>query len=141
MRRDHLARSICARLYSQVCGGKKTVSLAIVFAAHGWQILFAVRSLRKGSLNLQIAVRITNDLQDRCERTELEYTDAPWTNQDIEFPIPTPVSRVREEVQACDGLWLVTPEYNSSCPGFIKNLVDWVSMPATAGAQRGSRIR
>lgn len=48
-------------------------------------------------------------------------------NEDIEFPAPEAVKRVREAVKAADGLWFFTPEYNHSYPGVLKNLIDWLS--------------
>jgi chromate reductase len=48
-------------------------------------------------------------------------------NQDIEFPVPTAVKRVREAVKAADGIWFFTPEYNHFFPGVLKNLIDWLS--------------
>jgi NAD(P)H-dependent FMN reductase len=50
-------------------------------------------------------------------------------NQDIEFPAPEAVLRVRKEVESSDGIWIVTPEYNYSYPGALKNLLDWLSRP------------
>ena len=50
-------------------------------------------------------------------------------NQDIEFPTPEEILRVRSEVESADGLWIFTPEYNSSYPGVLKNLLDWLSRP------------
>ena len=40
-------------------------------------------------------------------------------NQDIEFPAPEAVARVRKEVAEADGLWFFTPEYNHSYPGAV----------------------
>ena len=44
------------------------------------------------------------------------------TNQQIVF-------RIRQEVLKADGIWIFTPEYNQSYPGFLKNLLDWLSRP------------
>ena len=52
-------------------------------------------------------------------------------NQDIEFPAPKAVKRVREEVKSSDGIWFFTPEYNHFFPGVLKNLIDWLSRPVS----------
>lgn len=57
----------------------------------------------------------------------------PFFNQDIEFPTPDSVEKVREEVKRADALWIVTPEYNGSVPGALKNLLDWLSRPIEQG--------
>lgn len=54
-------------------------------------------------------------------------------NQDIEFPEPGVVARLRAAVKAADALWVFTPEYNFSYHGHVKNLFDWLSRPAVAG--------
>ena len=50
-------------------------------------------------------------------------------NQDLENPEPAAVAAVREAVREADGVWFVSPQYNASFPGHVKNLVDWLSRP------------
>ena len=50
-------------------------------------------------------------------------------NQDIEYPAPEAVKRVRDAVKSSDGIWFFTPEYNHYFPGVLKNLIDWLSRP------------
>ena len=56
------------------------------------------------------------------------YTGLPLLDQDADFP-PAEVQRVRTEVFLADGLWFFTPEYHSSYPGVLKNLLDWLAIP------------
>ncbi len=51
----------------------------------------------------------------------------PVFNEDLENPPPLGVARLREAVAASDGLLFVTPEYNQSVPGVVKNAIDWLS--------------
>ena len=96
-------------------------------------ILFIIGSIRKDSLNRQLAKAAEEILGERAEVAYLEYTDLPYMNQDIEFPAPEAVERVRDQVKEADGIWIFTPEYNYQIPGVLKNLLDWLSRPVIAG--------
>ncbi len=90
-----------------------------------------VGSLRKDSFNRQLALAAKELIGDRAVFNLLEYQDIPLMNQDIEFPAPESVKRVREEVKSSDGIWFFTPEYNHFFPGVLKNLIDWLSRPVS----------
>ncbi len=96
-------------------------------------IVMIVGSLRKQSFNLQLAQKAAELMAERARVTILEYADLPFMNQDIEFPTPEPVARVRNTVLTSDGLWIFTPQYNSSYSGVLKNLLDWLSRPLVQG--------
>ena len=54
----------------------------------------------------------------------------PLYDGDVEAQgIPATVTALKQRVKACDGLLLVTPEYNNSIPGVFKNAIDWLSRP------------
>lgn len=93
------------------------------------KILAIAGSLRKDSFNRQLALAAKEVIGERAEFKLLEYGDIPYMNQDIEFPAPEAVKRVREEVKSADGIWFFTPEYNHFFPGVLKNLIDWLSRP------------
>ena len=106
------------------------------------KVLMIVGSLRKTSFNLQLAQVIQGMLEDRVHVSFLEYADIPFMNQDIEFPVPESVARVRQAVQEADGIWIVSPEYNYQIPGVLKNLLDWLSRPlAPNDWERGSAVK
>lgn len=92
-------------------------------------ILFIIGSLRRESYNRQLAKQAEALLAGKAQVSYLDFSDLPFMNQDIEFPAPAAVARVREAVQQADGIWIFTPEYNSSYPGLLKNLLDWLSRP------------
>ena len=79
------------------------------------KILFIVGSLRKDSFNRQLAQEAEKNLAGLAEVTYLDYTDVPFLNQDIEYPAPAAVAKLRETVANADGIWIFTPEYNFSC--------------------------
>lgn len=98
-----------------------------------YKILAIVGSLRKDSYNRQLALKAKEAIGNRADFELLDYLDVPFFNQDIEFPTPGPVKRVREKVILADGIWFFTPEYNHSVPGALKNLIDWLSRPQGEG--------
>ena len=93
------------------------------------KILFVIGSLRAKSFNRQVADVAKEMIGNRAEVSELDYSDLPLLNQDIEQPELEVVARIRKEVSEADGLWIFTPEYNKSYPGHLKNLLDWLSRP------------
>jgi len=95
------------------------------------KILAIVGSLRKESYNRQLALAAQKAIGNAAELELLEFGDVPLLNQDVEFPAPEPVRRVREKVKAADGIWFFTPEYNHFFPGVLKNLIDWLSRPVS----------
>ena len=106
------------------------------------KVLMIVGSLRKNSFNLQLAKEIQGLLEGRVQVSSLEYADIPFLDQDIEFPVPESIARVRQAVQEADGIWIVSPEYNYQIPGVLKNLLDWLSRPlAPNDWQRGSAVK
>ncbi|MBO4351291.1 MAG: NAD(P)H-dependent oxidoreductase [Proteobacteria bacterium] len=109
------------------------------------RILFIVGSHRQNSFNRQLAGEIMGMIGDRAECSVLDYSDVPMLNQDAEYPAPEAVARLRDSVAAVDGLWIITPEYNASYPGLLKNVLDWLSRPvvrndyATPTVMRGKK--
>ena len=95
------------------------------------KILAVVGSLRAASYNRQLAVAAQEKVNHTAEFELLDFADVPLFNQDIEFPAPEPVRRVREKVKVSDGIWFFTPEYNHFFPGVLKNLLDWLSRPVS----------
>ena len=97
-------------------------------------ILFVIGSTRKNSFNRQLA-NITEKLiakyaSNNCAQIQVSYLNfdnLPFFNQDIEFPTPEVVQTIRNEIYSADGIWIFTPEYNQSYPGYLKNLIDWLS--------------
>ena len=89
-------------------------------------------SLRRDSYNRQLATEAGRILGDEANFELLDYGDVPFMNQDIEYPAPDAVRRVRGIVRSSDGIWFFSPEYNHSFPGVLKNLIDWLSRPISS---------
>lgn len=92
-------------------------------------VLIVVGTLRKNGFNEQLAQRIEALLEGRANVSRLDYSALPLMNQDLEDSERAEVAAVREAVRQADGVWFVSPQYNASFPGHVKNLVDWLSRP------------
>ena len=94
------------------------------------KVLCVVGSLREKSFNRTVAEYISKRLEEKgIETSFLDYSKLPFMSQDIEFPAPIEVEKVRNDVKGADALWIVTPEYNGSVSGALKNFLDWISRP------------
>lgn len=98
-------------------------------------ILIVSGSLRKSSMNTQLAHEAAALLKDKAEVTFLDFSSVPVFNQDLEFPVQPAVQAARNAFTAADGIWFFTPEYNQQIPGPLKNLLDWMSRPMREGAK------
>ena len=87
-------------------------------------------SLRKKSLNTA-ALRAAQSMAPDGVKLEIfNLSGIPLYNEDLkEQGMPEPVERLRKGIAAADGLLLVTPEYNYSVSGVLKNAIDWASRP------------
>ena len=98
------------------------------------KVLFVVGSLREKSFNRTVAEYISKKLEEKgIDTSFLDYSKLPFINQDIEFSTPSEVEKVRTDVKGANALWIVTPEYNGSVPGPLKNFLDWISRPVVKG--------
>ena len=93
------------------------------------EIAVLVGSLRRESLNRRLAQGLERLAGDRLRFRYVEIGDLPLYNQDDDASPATPVLRLRDEIRAADGVLFVTPEYNRSVPGVLKNAIDHGSRP------------
>lgn len=88
-------------------------------------------SLRQASYNAA-ALRVAQALAPDAGMgiTIADIADLPLYNEDLRTEgFPAAVERFREQIRAADALLFVTPEYNYSIPGVLKNAIDWASRP------------
>ncbi len=88
-------------------------------------------SLRKDSYNTMLLRAAKEQLPEGMQMNIVSFADLPLYNGDYDMPIanerPAVVARFREELAKVDGLLFVSPEYNYSIPGGLKNAMDWAS--------------
>lgn len=88
-----------------------------------------VGSLRRESMNMQLAKTLETLGADVMKFHYITLADIPLYNQDDDAKIPAGVLAAKEVVARADGVLFVTPEYNRSIPGVLKNAIDWISRP------------
>lgn len=103
------------------------------------KVLVLVGSLRVGSVNRQLADLAAESAPDGVTVTVYpDLGDLPFYNEDLDVePAPAPVAALRAAAAAADAALVVTPEYNATIPGVLKNAIDWLSRPFGDGALKG----
>lgn len=96
-----------------------------------------VGSLRKDSMNQMLAKALAKLGQDKFDCKFLSIGDLPLFNQDLEANFPEQATRLKNDILSADAVLLVTPEYNRSMPGPLKNAIDWCSRPYGKNAFAG----
>ena len=99
-------------------------------------VVALVGSLRAASINRQLAELAAQSAPDGVEVIVFEgLGDLPFYNEDIDTAdAPAAVTALRAAAGAADAALVVTPEYNGSIPGVLKNAIDWLSRPWGDGA-------
>jgi chromate reductase len=94
-----------------------------------YRIAVLVGSLRRESFNRRLAQAVVKLAPAEFAFTQLRIDDIPPFNQDEESNPSEPVRRLKSEIEAAQGVIFVTPEYNRSLPGVLKNALDQASRP------------
>ena len=92
------------------------------------RILGISGSLRQKSFNTALLRAATSLAPDGMEIEMVTLHDIPLYNRDVEVQgFPDSVQLLKEKIKAADGVLIISPEYNHSIPGVLKNALDWVS--------------
>ncbi len=94
-----------------------------------YQIALVVGSLRRDSFNRQLANALIALAPPELSFQWARIDDLPLYNQDDDSSPADPVKRLKAEITASQGVLFVTPEYNRSIPGVLKNAIDHASRP------------
>lgn len=101
------------------------------------QIAVLIGSLRRDSYNRRLAQAVQKLAPSELSFKELRISDLPLYNQDDDGNPSEPVKRLKSEISASQGVMFVTPEYNRSLPGVLKNAIDHASRPYGQSAWTG----
>jgi len=94
-----------------------------------YSIAVVVGSLRRDSFNRRLAYALVKLAPPELSFRQVNISDLPPYNQDDEANPSEPVSRLKAEIAASQGLLFFTAEYNRSIPGVLKNAIDHASRP------------
>jgi chromate reductase len=97
-------------------------------------------SLRRQSYNRAILAAALEMVPDNTFLEIFDLEGIPPFNQDLELQPPEKVKEFKARIRAADAILIVTPEYNYSIPGVLKNAIDWASRPYGDNALDGKPV-
>jgi chromate reductase len=90
---------------------------------------YFVGSLSSTSINRRLAKALVKLAPPELELTEIPIRDLPLYSQDYDADYPAVARALKKAIDDVDAVLFVTPEYNRSIPGGLKNAIDWASRP------------
>ena len=106
-----------------------------------YNLLAISGSLRQDSFNTALARALSDIAPDGVSVSAITLHNIPHYNADEDGNSPPKGAKeLREAITACDGLILVSPEYNYGMPGVLKNALDWASRPAFASVLKNKPV-
>jgi chromate reductase len=94
-----------------------------------YKVGYFVGSLAKASINRKLALALTRLAPPELAMREIPIGDLPLYSYDYDANYPPPARALKDAIAAVDAVLFVTPEYNRSIPGALKNAIDWASRP------------
>ena len=95
----------------------------------GFKVGYFVGSLATKSINRLLARAIVRLAPPELEMAEISFKDLPLYSYDYDANFPAVATEFKNAIAAVDAVLFVTPEYNRSIPGGLKNAIDWASRP------------
>jgi chromate reductase len=90
---------------------------------------YLVGSLAKASINRKLALALTRLAPAELQLREIPIGDLPLYSYDYDKDYPPAGRALKDAIAGVDAVLFVTPEYNRSIPGALKNAIDWASRP------------
>jgi chromate reductase len=94
-----------------------------------YQVGYFVGSLSSTSINRELSKALIRLAPEGLEFTEIPIGGLPLYSQDYDGDFPPEARALKAAIAASDAILFVTPEYNRSIPGGLKNAIDWASRP------------
>ena len=94
-----------------------------------YSVGYFVGSLARASINRKLAQALVRLAPEELSFTEITYDDLPLYSYDYDADYPSVARAFKDAIAAVDAVLFVTPEYNRSIPGALKNAIDWASRP------------
>jgi len=95
----------------------------------GYKVGYFVGSLATKSINRLLAKALVKLAPPELQMTEIPFKDLPLYSYDYDANYPPVATEFKNAIAAVDAVLFVTPEYNRSIPGGLKNAIDWASRP------------
>ncbi|GAA1148584.1 NADPH-dependent FMN reductase [Nocardioides aquiterrae] len=95
----------------------------------GYKVGYFVGSLSSRSINRVLARALIRLSPEGLEFTEIAIDNLPLYSPDLDDSFPPEATALKEAITSSDAVLFVTPEYNRSIPGALKNAIDWASRP------------
>lgn len=107
-----------------------------------YNIGYFVGSLSTQSINRTLSKALIKLAPENLHFTEIPIKDLPLYNYDFDASFPPEGTALKQAIEAADGILFISPEYNRSIPGALKNAIDWGSRPwgANSFARKPSAI-
>jgi chromate reductase len=95
----------------------------------GFKVGYFVGSLATASINRLLAKALVRLAPAELQMAEIPFKDLPLYSYDYDANYPAVATTFKSAIAAADAVLFVTPEYNRSIPGALKNAIDWASRP------------
>jgi chromate reductase, NAD(P)H dehydrogenase (quinone) len=90
---------------------------------------YMIGSLAKASINRRLAGALVRLAPPELTMREIPIAELPLYSYDFDKSFPPPAQKLKDDIASVDAVLFVTPEYNRSIPGALKNAIDWASRP------------
>lgn len=94
-----------------------------------FRVGYLIGSIASGSINRQLAKALVRVAPPELEMVEIDFKELPIYSYDYDKSFPAVATEFKNAIFAADAVLFVTPEYNRSIPGGLKNAIDWASRP------------
>jgi chromate reductase len=94
-----------------------------------FKVGYLIGSLSSTSINRKLARALTKLAPPQLEMFEISFRDLPPYSPDFDIDYPPIARAFKDAIKSADAILFVSPEYNRSIPGALKNAIDWASRP------------